>query len=768
MSMPSRPGPGTSVAARFWQQPTQRPWVAALLQTLIVGGTAIAGIVMLSMAAQRVLLGDLRRSLSQVAATAAAQIDGDAHQRYLMAGGAAPAEYEIMVRPLRALLRANPDLRFAYTGIIRNGTMYYVFDADPNNPSTFLEADTDPPLQGERDVWRNQRVTVEQGPTATPWIVGIRAYAPIRDSQGRMVAYVGVTMGSKRYQEEITSIRTAAKVGAAFTLLLALVSGVLMWYAQASRNRALQAAVAAARAKSEFLATMSHEIRTPLNGVLGMNELLLASDLKAQQREWASAVQSSGQHLLGVVNDILDFSRIEAGRLQLDVVEFSVADLVEDTLDMFARPAEDKGLELLAEFLPAGATAPRVRGDPFRLRQVLANLLGNAIKFTDRGEVVVQVALHDAGDGSIAVALCVADTGIGIAPEAQAKIFEHFLQADGSTTRRYGGTGLGLAISRRLVALMGGVIRAESTPGHGSRFHVELKLPVALGLVDAPVQQAPNAAARVLIVDDNETGRRVLAQQLAAWHMPVTIAGAGEDALCLLHQAAAEGRPYDLCIADLLMPGMDGLQLAAALRAHTDLAALPLVLLTTTAFDAGLPRAGAEGTYRCLRKPVRRSEMARLIAQAIDSRPAMQLQPTAGDMPAQQPLHGAVLLVEDNPINQLVATAMLEKLGVTASVAGNGQEAIAKITAEHFDLVLMDCQMPVMDGYAATAAIRKLTANRPPRLPIVAVTANTMPGDDLKCLAAGMDDVLAKPFSLLQLRSVLVQWLPKGDGQASR
>ena len=605
----------------------QRPWVAALLQTVVVGGTAVVGIALLSLSAQRVLLEDLRRSLGQIAQTAAALMDGDAHRRYLAKGSVVPAEYAAEVRPLRLLLRSNPDLRFAYSAVLRSNKMYYVFDADPVNASAFLEADPESPLASERAVWVRQRLTVEEAPTPTSWGVGIRAYAPIRDSQGQMVAYVGVTMRAERYAAENAKIHSATRLGTGVAMLLALISGVWMWRAQRSRNQALQAAVAASKAKSEFLATMSHEIRTPLNGVLGMNELLLKSDLLPLQRRWAEAVQGAGRHLLGIINDILDFAKIETGHVVLEQIDFDLIELIEETVGLFAGSAHGKGLGLSAQFTPPRAQPLPVRGDPQRLRQILANLIANAIKFTERGKVVVRVALEECTTGDVKMHLNVEDTGIGIPPAAQATIFEHFAQADGSTTRRFGGTGLGLAICRRLSDLMGGTMRIRSTLGHGSEFSFELQLPLAANRV---------------------TG------------------------------SSASPRAPDV------------------------------------------------------------------------------------------PLEGSVLLVEDTLINQEITHAMLMALGLNARLASNGQEALDQMRVHDFDLVLMDCQMPVMDGYEATAAIRALPNKRGERLPIIAVTANVMPGDAQKCLNAGMNAYLAKPFTMEQLRQVLAQWLVPRDDVSDR
>ncbi|TMQ75770.1 response regulator [Candidatus Accumulibacter phosphatis] len=525
-------------------------------------------------------------------------------------------------------------------------------------------------------------------------------------------------------------------------------------------------AEAGSRAKSEFLAAMSHEVRTPMNGILGMTELLRSTPLSVQQRRFADTVYQSGEHLLNIINDILDFSKIEAGKLEIECINFNLRQLAEDVAYMFAQPATVKGLEMVCSVphdLPVA-----VIGDPMRVRQILTNLISNAVKFTSEGKIVITVKLLDETAEQARFRFQVQDTGIGISAEAQARLFGAFVQADSSTTRRFGGSGLGLAISKGLVEAMQGEIGLHSESGRGTLFWFELPLgkqnPDARLTADLAGRLA---GLRVLVVDDHATNRELLAHQISGWSMHYTGAASGSEALQALAAAAAIDQPFDLAILDLQMPAMDGFELARTIKSNPRHAALPLVMLSSVSVGGDDPDRQAAPVDYYLSKPARQSDLFDAIATAI-SQQTLAVPATATPSPLPVPtsaLTGRVLVAEDNAVNQEVVAAMLASIGVNHTLVSNGRAAIAQLAQEHFDLVLMDCQMPEMDGFDATAAIRSRqregTLDR--YLPVVALTANAVEGDRERCLAAGMDDYLSKPFTREQLASVLGRWLAQTD-----
>jgi two-component system sensor histidine kinase/response regulator len=592
-------------------------------------------------------------------------------------------------------------------------------------------------MADERRVWETGESFINQEEPCVDVITGTRKWllttkVPFRDASGKIRGLVGLG-------RDITASKIAAE----------------------QLRGAKDEAEAASRAKSEFLANMSHEIRTPMNGILGMIGLALDTDLTAEQREYLGMVEVSAESLLAVLNDILDLSKIEAGKLELEAIDFDVRDNLETAVKTFAIAAHQKGLELACDIHPD--VPARVSGDPTRLREVVMNLVGNGIKFTESGEVALEVRVDEAGtadEGAVALRFTVRDTGIGIPQVKQKLVFQAFAQADGSTTRKHGGTGLGLTISARLVELMGGRMWLESEAGEGSHFHFTAQFGKAASQSQPEaVEEAHLGGIRVLVVDDHATNRRVFLETLRRWEMAPEAVGSGPEALIRLQQEYDLGIPFRLVLADVNMPDSDGFALVEEIRQSRDFAGVAVIMATSATLGKDVERCRQLGITAHLTKPVRQSDLRAAILVGLGRGASDQPGARLRHHRRQRRRNLRILVAEDNLVNQKLATRLLEKAGHMVVVAANGRRALDALASENFDLVLMDVQMPEMDGLDAAAAIREQEYRTREHQPIIAMTAHAMKGDRERCLAAGMDGYVTKPIRPEDLWQAIEQFV---------
>jgi signal transduction histidine kinase/CheY-like chemotaxis protein len=760
------------VANNLQRAGTRRPLLLGIMYGLtVIATTGIIGATVL-VAAREMMLNNEREYLRASAKTAAALVDADVLSTLTRPDQEHSPAYVAAIRPLYAIDVADNSIDHVFTAIVRGDTMHVVLDAAPagtRSPDGFpahksLGA-TEPATTEAKLAWAAKKTFVSEKPSPTPWGDGLEASAPVLAADGHVVGVVNLTLTLDRYRSQVTSLDNIVFVGGAIGVLLAWLSGLAAYRVERSRRaaeielmNAKLAAEASASAKGEFLANMSHEIRTPLHGVLGMSEAMLGSVHTEADRRSLEVINKSASSLLVILNDILDYSKLEAGRVELVNAPFDPRALVDDVVDLFAVKASEQGLEIAVRETLRADRWPV--GDASRLKQVLLNLVGNGVKFTAAGSVRVDLETVLIGRNTISLRVVVRDTGIGIAPEAQQRLFEQFEQGEASTSRRFGGTGLGLAISRQLVLLMGGTLTVKSVPGQGSEFCVDLQLPISMVTRDTSLAPKLPVGARALVSCAHALTREAVVEMLARAGVtaePVTTEAAalarlksGARFACIFAEAPHRRDPVKSPFAD---------------------GGVPLILMTSLHAPLNNSTLSSLGAAAQLRRPVREDHLDAIltdlaagrlgatVAQAPASRVATAR--SASGEPAR------ILVVDDVELNLMVARAMLGSLGAKVSSANGGAIALTELARERFDLVLMDCHMPEIDGYEVTRRVRR--SNGPnARTPIVALSASAFEEDRERALEAGMNDFAPKPIELNGLRAVLQTWIPGFEPQSNQ